>query len=279
MTESTIVSRQWSRLAWWPPSRRSRSRRAARRAHGRSSCSLRLVQTRSASPTRSPSMLQRGELDLARVDTDPLLAGRTQERLVQRPRGCRSSAAVVMRQVDRDAVRTIFGRIYQEWPSPCNPHSTGHCCGGALSRPLAVRGGRRKRPRSASCQRRGGYVLVWRMTVRSGIDVRDVSINAATGAVELERSQLRRQLPNIGTGKGTGGDDKKVPASASSQGFVPLTGRARQYGRVRLPRIAEPLERVPAERPARGLGPRHRQRQHLDGRRRRRRARVPGLDV
>jgi bacillolysin len=228
MTKSTIVSRQWSRLTLVA----TLAALAIPQTHAQSARSELVIaaarpDTLRAADAQVQSMLQRGELDLASVDADPLLEGRTHERLVQRHQGLPVFGGVVMRQMERDAVLTIFGRIYQGIAVPVQPALDEAT---AAEKAVAAVG----RPEASAEEAtlgilpaaRGGYVLVWRMTVRSNIDVRDVSINASTGAVELNRSRLRRQLPNIGTGKGSGGDDKKVSASATSQGFV-ATDRTR----------------------------------------------------
>jgi hypothetical protein len=59
-------------------------------------------------------MLLGGELELAQVAADPLIEGRTHGRLVQRYRGLHVFGGVLMRQMDRGFVRTIFGRIYPD---------------------------------------------------------------------------------------------------------------------------------------------------------------------
>jgi hypothetical protein len=61
---------------------------------------------------RVQSMLRGGDLELAQVAADPLIEGRTHERLVQRYRGLPVFGGVLMRQINRGFVRTIFGRIY-----------------------------------------------------------------------------------------------------------------------------------------------------------------------
>jgi bacillolysin len=170
---------------------------------------------------RVQSMLRDGELELAQVAADPLIEGRTHERLVQRYRGLPVFGGVLMRQMDRGFVRTIFGRIYPGINVSTQPAIDAAT---AIARAVAAV----ERPEALAGEAvlgilptgRGDNVLAWALVVRSGVDVRDVSVNAVTGAVERNRTRLREQIPNIGIGKGVGGDDKKVPATASVQGFV-----------------------------------------------------------
>ena len=167
------------------------------------------------------AMRRDGELVLAQVAPDSLIPGRTHERLAQRYRGLPVFGAVISRQLEGGRVRTIFGRIY-----PGITGSPERTLDGSAGSARAVAGSGRAvgfgiddvlgvLPTS-----RGEMVLAWKIAVRSRVDIRDIFVNAATGAIERNRSRLRDQVPNIGAGKGVGGDDKKVSATASLQGFV-----------------------------------------------------------
>jgi Fungalysin/Thermolysin Propeptide Motif len=136
-----------------------------------------------------------GELELAQIATDPLVEGRAHERLVQRYRGLPVFGGVLMRQMDRGFMRTTFGRIY-----PGITVSTQPAIDAATARAVAAVG----RPEALGSEAflgilptsRGEHVLVWTLVVRSGVDVRDVSVNAVTGAIERSRTPLRDQIPN-----------------------------------------------------------------------------------
>jgi bacillolysin len=174
-----------------------------------------------AADAQVEAMRRSGELMVTQVSPDPLIPGRTHEQLLQRYRGLPVFSGVVSRQLEGNRVLTIFGRIYPGIavsPEPTLEVSV------AAARAVAAVG----RADAVSSEAvlgvlptdHGDAVLTWKLVVRSGVDVRDVFVNAATGAIERNRTRLRDQVPNIGVGKGVGGDDKKVSATASFQGFV-----------------------------------------------------------
>jgi bacillolysin len=162
-----------------------------------------------------------GELELAQVAADSLIPGRTHERLLQRYRGLPVFGGVILRQMESGRVRTIFGRIYPGVgmsPEPAlDATAAAARAVGAVGRPEAVGS---QAVLGILPTSRGEFVLAWQIVVRSSVDVRDLFVNAATGAIERNRTRLRAQLPNIGAGTGVFGDDKKVSATASFQGFV-----------------------------------------------------------
>lgn len=162
-----------------------------------------------------------GELELLQVSQDSLIPGRTHERLAQRYRGLPVFGGVITRQLDGPRVITIFGRIYpgiSVSPEPALDASA------AAAQALAAVGGSGAVSGEAMLgilpTTGSNAVLAWRVVVRSGVDIRDVFVNAASGAIERNRTRLRPQLPNIGAGTGVGGDEKKLSATASFQGFV-----------------------------------------------------------
>src|SRR5438132_7169857 len=56
-------------------------------------------------------MLGDGRLDLAAVDSDTMLDGRTHERLLQRVNGVRVFGAELVRQMDGNAPVSVFGAL------------------------------------------------------------------------------------------------------------------------------------------------------------------------
>jgi bacillolysin len=187
--------------------------------------SVRFAATQSdsvrAADAQVEAMRRGGELQVTQIAADPLIPGRTHERLMQRYQGLPVFGGIVTRQTESGRVRTIFGRIYPD--ISISPEPTLDATA-AAARAVAAVGRSDAASRDAVLgvlpTDRGDAVLAWKIVVRSGVDVRDVFVNAATGSIERNRTHLRDQLPNIGAGKGVGGDDKKVSATASVQGFV-----------------------------------------------------------
>ncbi len=174
-----------------------------------------------ASGARVAAMLRSGELDIARVDEDTQIQGRTHERLEQRFKGLPVFGGGVARQLDGQQLRTVFGKVYDGIALDTTPALDGPA---AAARALAAHGGDAAGNAAAGLlgvlpTRGGRFALVWQVTVRTARDIRTVMVNAATGAIEQDHSQMRDQLPNIGSGTGVLGDAKKIAATRDSQGF------------------------------------------------------------
>jgi len=65
----------------------------------------------------------------------------------------------------------------------------------------------------------GGYVLAYRLEVRSELDIRIYYVNAQTGAVERWYSRIEAQGPSVGRGTGVLGDAKKMSVTAGAATF------------------------------------------------------------
>ena len=174
-----------------------------------------------ASGARVDDMLRSGELDLLRVDDDTQIPGRTHERLAQRYKGLPVVGGEIVRQLDGSNLRTQFGRVYDGVAVDVSPRIDAAA---AASVALVAHGGEAEATAGPGVlgvlpTQRGDYALVWQFKVRTSRDIRAIMVNAATGALEQDRSLLRRQLPNIGSGTGVLGDAKKVAATRDSQGF------------------------------------------------------------
>jgi thermolysin len=68
----------------------------------------------------------------------------------------------------------------------------------------------------------GGYALAWRLraTMPDALDVREYFVDAHSGRVLLEYSDLQTQSGIVGRGTGLLGDQKKVSARSGSGGFI-----------------------------------------------------------
>jgi thermolysin len=174
-----------------------------------------------AAAARVDALLGSGDLDLASIDTDTMIEGRVHERLVQRYKGLPVFGGALVRQVESGRPLSIVGKYFDGILLDTTPAIDAAT---AAARAVAAHGG----PEAAGAAdavlgvlptARGDYALAWRMRVRTGRDVRVVTVNALTGTIELDRSSFRDQLPDIGTGTGVFGDRKKIATTRDSQGF------------------------------------------------------------
>ncbi len=169
---------------------------------------------------RTERMLHEGTLDIAAVEDDTMLPGRTHERLAQRHEGLPVFGAQLVRQVDGGRVRTVFGRVYDNIAVASRPSVEA---GAAIA--AAVAGDTTAVPRSQPVlgvlPSNRGFALAWRIPLRSAHDLRDVYVNAVTGAIERSESRIRTQVSagTVGHGAGVFGDDKKISTNRGGGGF------------------------------------------------------------
>jgi thermolysin len=155
---------------------------------------------------------------LTREDT--MLAGRTHERLAQLHRGVPVFGGELVRQSDAAGTLSVFGTYHEGIAVDVSP-ALG--AGQAAAR-VAERGGRpfgrRGGPELVVLPQGGGYRLAWRVRAYFGerFDVRQVFLDAATGELVAEWSDVQRQTAAIGTG--VLGDQKKLSVSSASGGFT-----------------------------------------------------------
>jgi bacillolysin len=168
---------------------------------------------------RADAMLRDGQLDIGPVQQDTMLPGRLHERLVQRYQGLPVFGGQLVRQMNGDQIVSVFGRIFDGVSVPeIEPALDGAAAGAAAERDLgsgAVAG----RTELGVLPRTSGAVLVYRIDVRSGLDVQVYYVNARTGAIEEHRSRILHQSPVVTAGSGVLNDPKKVSAQSTSSGY------------------------------------------------------------
>ena len=143
---------------------------------------------------RIRGMLRRGELRLRQVRADKLIPGRTIERTDQMHRGVRVFGADVSRQVAGGQTVSVFGTLYdgididttaklEEPEARARIEArTGQSLGPTREGELVVL------PLDT-----GGFALTWRLRIALPDDIREYFVDAATGAVVFEYSDLQTQ--------------------------------------------------------------------------------------
>ncbi len=165
---------------------------------------------------RIDSLERTGQLRVRRVQEDTLIADREHERLDQYYRGVRIWGGDVTRQVRANGQTvSTFGTLYENVdidPSPEIDAATaravvaGRNAGGAVS----------TQPELVVLPRADGtFTLAWRIRAVAGgaLDVREYFVDANTGAVVLDYSDLQTQTGVIGL-RGVR-DQSRGPAVAS----------------------------------------------------------------
>ena len=170
---------------------------------------------------RVDRLLAQGELAVRLTRDDTMIPGRRVERLAQLHRGIPVFGGELVRQSDAASTLSVFGTLYEGIDVDLAPR-----LGPAeVQARLAQRGGRPFGPRGGPelgvlPLAEGGYRLAWRVRAfcEKDWDVRQVFLDAATGAVLREYSDLRKQSAGLGTG--VLGDKKKVSVATGGGGYT-----------------------------------------------------------
>ena len=166
------------------------------------------------------AMLGDGALDIGRTDEDTLLPGRIHERLEQRYEGLPVFGGEVVRQMDgRGGPLSLFGRVYEgiavDAVATIPPERALAIVQAAAETEIAAL----VEPHLGIFPRDDGtYALAYRIRVATPLDIRIFYVNARTGGVELQFSDLQSQSV-VGVGTGVFGDRKKVWAFNSGGTF------------------------------------------------------------
>jgi bacillolysin len=179
-----------------------------------------LVELR-GNDNRIDRMLRDGELRIRELRADTQLAGRAFERAEQLHRGVRVFGGEVSRQTAGGQTVSAFGTLYENIDVETVPRvaeaeartmieaRTGQRLGATREGELIVL------PLDG-----GGYALTWKLRVAMPGDIREYFVDARTGQVLLDYSDLQTQLPPIGRGSGVNGDSKKMSVISGPGGFV-----------------------------------------------------------
>jgi Zn-dependent metalloprotease len=170
---------------------------------------------------RVDRLLATGELAVRLTRDDTMIPGRRVERLAQLHRGVPVFGGELVRQGDAAAILSVFGTLYEgvdvEVAPRLGPAEVGARLAARGGRPFGSRGGPELGVLPLAD---GGYRLAWRVRAyfEETMDVRQVFLDAATGAVLREYSDLRKQAAGLGTG--VLGDKKKVSVAAGGAGYT-----------------------------------------------------------
>ncbi|MBA3232124.1 MAG: peptidase M4 family protein [Acidobacteria bacterium] len=170
-------------------------------------------------------MLRGGELRRRPPRPDRVMSVRSHDRADQYHRGVRVFGGDVVLQMESAQVLSIFGTLHRGVDLDTAPVIDE---AGALA--AVERRGAEPHldapelvvlPRDA-----GAYLLAWRIRATLPGDIRQFFVDARTGAVLLDFSDVKSQVPIIGTGTGVLGDQKKLSVRRAVNGqYVAEDGR------------------------------------------------------
>jgi len=151
---------------------------------------------------------------------DTMIAGRRHERLAQYHLGVPVFGGELVRQSDLAGTVSVFGTLYEGIDVGATPTLRSADAEARIAARGGVPVGRHGGPELVVLPLESGYRLAWRVRAffQQPFDVRQVFLDAATGATLDEWSDLQKQVAALGTG--VFGDQKKLSVSPGSGGFT-----------------------------------------------------------
>jgi bacillolysin len=169
---------------------------------------------------RITRMLRQGTLRLRESRLDKLLPGRRIERADQYHRGVRVLGADVARQMWRGQTVSTFGVLYDDVDIDTRPTVDEIDARGTVEALTGVRLGPSRAGELVVLPRDDGeYSLTWRIRAAAGSDVREYFVDARSGAVVFEYSDMQTQSA-VGRATGVLGDSKKISVTRFSGMFT-----------------------------------------------------------
>jgi thermolysin len=164
---------------------------------------------------RVDAMLRDGELRLRTSREDTQLSGRTHVRADQYFKGVRVVGGDIARQSEQGVTISLFGTLYDGIAIDSTPEVDAEAARQTVEAHAGVRLGESRRPELVVLPLdAGGYLLAWRVRAAAHGDVRQYFVDARSGAIAFEYSDLKTQ-DRVGKAQGVLGDTKKISVQSS----------------------------------------------------------------
>lgn len=165
-------------------------------------------------------LLRSGDLRIRDSRGDELVPGRRIERADQYHRGVRVFGGDVTRQLDSGQVVSIYGTLYDGITVDPSPAVDELSARRTVEERAGVRlGASRAGELVVLPLDAGGHALTWRLRAFDGTDLREYFVDAQSGRIVFEYSDLQTQSA-VGRATGVLGDSKKISTSSFSGGFT-----------------------------------------------------------
>ena len=186
--------------------------------HGRPLALAAAEDTLPAALDRVDAMLTSGELDISSFRDDTMIAGRALERLGQFHEGLPVFGGQVVRQMDGRAHVSVTGRLYEALDVDANPAITPDRARMLAAASVAAGATIHGDATLGFLPVQNGYRLVYRMLVLSDWAIREVFVDADSGAIVLSLNGLHSQAA-IGQGSGIFGTLRKMSTNQTSSTY------------------------------------------------------------
>ena len=186
--------------------------------NGRSFALAAAEDTLPAALDRVDAMLSAGELNISSFRDDTIIPGRAVERLGQFHEGLPVFGGQVVRQMDGRTHVSVTGRLYESVDVDVNPSIT-HDQARAVATAAAGAGANIHGESTLGIVAvEGGYRLVYRMLVLSDWAIREVFVDADSGAIVLTVNGIHTQAA-VGQGSGIFGTLRKMSTNQTSSTY------------------------------------------------------------
>ncbi len=177
-----------------------------------------------AEDARVERMMRARELRVRELQADTLVPGRRIERTDQYHGGVRVYGADVTRQFAAGQVVSVFGAVYDDLDLETVPSVLEREARRTVESLAGVSIGDSRAGELVVLPRADApAALAWRIRAASGFDVREYFVDAHSGRVVLDYSDLQTQSA-VGAATGTLGDPKKMSALRSGSTFIAQDG-------------------------------------------------------
>jgi len=164
---------------------------------------------------RVDTMLGAGQLDIASIVDDKMIAGRSVERLSQFYEGLPVFGGQVVRQMDGRSIVSVTGRLYEglelDVSASISPQRANEIAVAAAPAGAQIPG----ETTLGIVPVESGYRLAYRMIVRSDWTIREVYVDAQSGAIVRSINGIHSQAA-IGQGNGVFGSLRKLSTNQAS---------------------------------------------------------------
>src|SRR5258706_8951412 len=173
---------------------------------------------------RVDGMLGTGALDIASSQEDTMIRGRVHERLKQMHEGLPVFGSELVRQMDGRSIVSLSGRLYENITIDVTPRIASEQAAAIAVSSSGDGANVHGEPALGVLPVDGeSYKLAYRLQVRSNWDIREVAVDALSGAIIYSRSLLEH-VNAIGQGTGVLGDNKKMSVSSTTSTFQAIDG-------------------------------------------------------
>jgi bacillolysin len=186
--------------------------------NGRSVALAGAQDTLPAALDRVDAMLRSGELNISSLRDDTLIAGRALERLGQFQEGLPVFGGQVVRQMDGRAHVSVTGRLYEGLDVDANPAITPDQARALAAASAGAGGNIRGDATLGILPVQNGYRLVYRMLVLSDWAIREIFVDADSGAIVLSVNGIHTQAA-VGQGSGIFGTLRKMSTNQTTSTY------------------------------------------------------------